>query len=49
MSYGDDRQSLEFAGMHVACLSGDNGNGKSALLDAISYCLWGKSRATGSQ
>ncbi len=49
MSYGDEPQTLDFAGMHVACLSGDNGNGKSALLDAITYCLWGKTRATGSQ
>ena len=49
MSYGDEPQSLDFSGMHVACLSGDNGNGKSALLDAISYSLWGKTRATGSQ
>ena len=49
MSYGDEPQTLDFAGMHVACLSGDNGNGKSALLDAMTYCLWGKTRATGSQ
>jgi exonuclease SbcC len=36
---------LSFAGIHVACLCGDNGNGKSALLDAITWALWGKSRA----
>ena len=37
--------SLSFDGIHVACLCGDNGNGKSALLDAMTWALWGKSRA----
>jgi len=37
--------TLSFDGIHVACLCGDNGNGKSALLDAITWALWGKSRA----
>jgi exonuclease SbcC len=36
---------LDFAGIHVACLVGENGAGKSALLDAITWVLWGKSRA----
>lgn len=49
MSYGEERATLDFSGMHVACLSGDNGNGKSALLDAMTYALWGKTRASGSQ
>src|SRR5436309_199211 len=48
MSYGDERTVLDLTGVHVACLSGDNGNGKSAILDAITYALWGKTRATGS-
>jgi len=36
---------LNFAGVRVACLAGENGAGKSALLDAITWTLWGKSRA----
>ncbi len=35
---------LDFAGIHVACLAGENGAGKSALLDAITWALWGHSR-----
>jgi len=39
---------LSFDGIHVACLCGDNGNGKSALFDAMTWALWGKSRAKGN-
>jgi exonuclease SbcC len=35
---------LDFAGIHVACLAGENGAGKSALLDAITWAVWGNSR-----
>lgn len=34
-----------FDGIHLACLTGHNGAGKSSLLDAITWALWGKSRA----
>jgi exonuclease SbcC len=37
--------SLDFTGIHLACLAGDNGHGKSALLDAMTWALWGKARA----
>jgi exonuclease SbcC len=36
---------LDFTGVHLACLTGDNGHGKSALLDAMTWALWGKARA----
>lgn len=45
MSYGEEVSVLDLAGMHTVCLSGENGNGKSALLDAITWSLWGESRA----
>ncbi len=37
-------QTIDFTDMHVACLTGENGAGKSALLDAITWALWGKAR-----
>jgi exonuclease SbcC len=45
MCYRDNVPPLHFDGIHLACLCGDNGNGKSALIDAITWALWGKSRA----
>jgi exonuclease SbcC len=45
LCYRDNVPALDFAGIHVACLSGANGHGKSALLDAITWALWGKARA----
>ena len=35
---------LDFSGIHVACLSGDNGAGKSALLEAMVWALWARAR-----
>ena len=35
---------LSFEGIHTACLSGDNGSGKSAIIDAMTWALWGKAR-----
>ena len=39
-----DTQTLDFDGIHVACLVGDNGSGKSSLLEAMVWALWGKAR-----
>jgi len=36
---------LRFDGIHLACLTGHNGAGKSSLLDAITWALWGNARA----
>lgn len=43
LSYGK-RQVVEFAGYPLICLSGRNGHGKSALLDAITWAIWGQAR-----
>lgn len=48
LSYGEDVPPLDFTQFHVACLSGTNGQGKSALLDALTWSVWGEGRK-GSQ
>ncbi|HBY98777.1 MAG TPA: chromosome segregation protein SMC [Chloroflexi bacterium] len=45
MSYRGSNGAIDFSGIHLACLTGDNGHGKSALLDAMTWALWGKARA----
>ena len=44
MCYRGEPEVLDLTGVHVACLSGENGAGKSALLEAITWVLWGKAR-----
>lgn len=46
LSYGP-LQTIDFAAHHLICLSGKNGHGKSALLDAITWALWGQARKVG--
>ncbi|MBL8045804.1 MAG: SMC family ATPase [Anaerolineales bacterium] len=36
---------LDFTGLHVAVLTGENGAGKSSLLDAMTWVLWSRARA----
>ena len=38
--------TLDFSGLHVACVCGPNGAGKSSLLEAIAWCVWGQSRVS---
>jgi exonuclease SbcC len=44
MCYRGEEATLELDSVHLACLSGENGSGKSALLAAITWALWGKAR-----
>jgi len=36
---------LDLSSLHLACLAGENGHGKSAIIDAITWALWGQARA----
>ena len=40
-SYGSSLNPLDLNGVHIVCLSGQNGHGKSSLLDAICWSIWG--------
>ncbi len=39
-----DRAELDFTGFELACIAGANGAGKSSLLDAITWALFGQAR-----
>ncbi len=43
MPYRD--AELDFSGIHIGCLTGDNGAGKSSILDAITWAVWGRARS----
>lgn len=44
LSYGPVLQTIDFAHHSLICLSGKNGHGKSALLDAMTWAVWGQAR-----
>ncbi len=44
LSYGSNVPLLDFTRFNIANLSGGNGQGKSALLDALTWALWGEGR-----
>jgi exonuclease SbcC len=44
LSYGKEVPPLDFTQFNIACLSGKNGQGKSALLDALTWAIWGEGR-----
>jgi len=43
MSYGEP-PALDFSDFHMACICGNNGHGKSAIIDGITWALWGEGR-----
>ena len=43
------KASLDFRGLHTACICGANGAGKSSLLEAITWVIWGESRAASEE
>lgn len=48
LSYGPQTETIDFSSYRLICLSGKNGHGKSALLDAITWSLWGQARKVGA-
>lgn len=48
LSYREETD-LDLAPIRIACLAGDNGSGKSALLDAMTWAIWGKTRASNDR
>lgn len=44
LSYGPYPLTINFEPYRLMCLSGKNGHGKSAMLDAITWAMWGQAR-----
>ncbi|MBI4038809.1 SMC family ATPase [Candidatus Daviesbacteria bacterium] len=44
-SFSENPPELDFTKFKLAAISGLNGAGKSSLLDAITWCIWGNSRS----
>lgn len=45
LSYGAAPQTLSFAEFDLACLIGPNGVGKSSLIEALTWGIWGQARS----
>ena len=43
------KATLDFSGLHTACICGSNGAGKSSLLEAITWVIWGECRAASEE
>lgn len=44
LSYRGPSEVFDFRTIHVACLTGANGAGKSSFLEAIHWAIWGEAR-----
>ena len=44
LSYGPAEQTVSFEPYSLMCLSGKNGHGKSSILDALTWAIWGCAR-----
>lgn len=41
-SYGEETPVFDFEAFDIVLLTGENGNGKSSIADAIAWCIWGQ-------
>ena len=44
LSYADNVPELDFEPFKMLLFSGNNGHGKSAIFDAITWNIWGRAR-----
>jgi exonuclease SbcC len=44
LSYGENPQTIDFDNESIISFIGNNGHGKSALLESITWALWGQAR-----
>lgn len=45
-SYGNKDNQIDFRGINIACISGNNGHGKSSIAEALTWCLFGRFEST---